>query len=190
MPAEDRLIAIGRLEPAKGFEDAIRALGIIVKSHPRAFLTIVGNGAELYSLQNLARLTGVANNVAFLGAVPHDDVLQEIAKASIVIVPSRAIEGFSLVAAEAAMLGRPVVATRVGGLPETVIDGKTGFIVPPESPDEIARAVVALLDNPETAHALARNARSHAITAFDISRFVGEMADLYQQITGNRERSQ
>jgi glycosyltransferase involved in cell wall biosynthesis len=81
-----------------------------------------------------------------MGQLSVDDVTSVLNRASIVLVPSRAIEGFSLVALEAAHLGRPVIGTRVGGLTETIEDDVTGAIVPPDDPAAMAAAIKRLLD--------------------------------------------
>lgn len=189
-PPPDRpsLLVVGRLEPEKGFMDAIEALPTILERYPAASLTVVGFGGELYALQNLAAERGLSSNVQFLGALAHDDVISEIARTSLVLVPSRVTEGFSLVAAEAAMLGRPVIATRVGGLAETVVHRKTGIVVGPEQPDELARAVIELWDDRDRLLALATNAVSHAARSFDIDRFVDEVSQCYFALCLHRKK--
>ena len=190
VPDDLALLVVGRLEPEKGFADAIEALAYVLKPFPAAFLTVVGFGGELYGLQKLAAERRVSSSIRFLGALAHDDVLEEIARASLVLVPSRVTEGFSLVAAEAAMLGRPVIATQVGGLPETVVHGKTGIVVAPERPDELARAVVQLWEDRSKLEALAENAVSHAASSFDIDRFVDDVSECYFSISSRRRKPQ
>jgi glycosyltransferase involved in cell wall biosynthesis len=90
---------------------------------------------------------------------------------TLVLVPSR-YEAFGLTALEAAQMARPVVATRVGGLPEVVVDGKTGLLVEPDDPVALARAIVTLLQDRGRAERLGRAARERARHAFSLERCV------------------
>ena len=174
------VVLVGRLEPEKGFSDAMEAMAEIIQSIPEAKLRVIGAGLELYDLQLQADRLGIAKSVSFLGELSHDDVLRNIAEAMVVVVPSRSIEGFSLVAAEAASMGVPVVATRVGGLSETVRDGRTGVLVAPHSPREIAAAVLALARNPATREKMSQTAMAEAAQRFSLDRFVSELATHYR----------
>ena len=123
----------------------------------------------------------LADRVDFLGLLDDDAMLAEIAAASVVLVPSRIIEGFALVALEAAHLGRPVVATDVGGLSETVIDGVTGLLVPPEDADALATAVDRLLAAPDRAATMGTAARL-AAARFDVDECAGAYTDAYREL--------
>lgn len=184
-PAESRgkrLLCVGRLEPEKGFEDVVAAMPGILRAHPQAELTIIGFGQGLYSLQSLASRLGVAEKIRFLGSQSHDDVIAEIIQSTIVLVPSQKTEGFSLVAAEAAMIGRPVVATRVGGLKETVVHETTGILVAPYSPKDIADSVIRLLSDSSTYDLLAESASRHAVSSFSMGRFAGDLHRQYSAL--------
>jgi glycosyltransferase involved in cell wall biosynthesis len=187
VPAEPLLLVVGRLEPEKGFADAVDALALVRREFPNAALKIIGSGGELYPLQQLASQKKLSDRVEFLGALSQDAVMKEIKKASIVLVPSLVTEGFSLVAAEAAMAGRPVVATRVGGLPETVQDGLTGILVEPNSPLEISSAIQDLWGNRQKLEALATQAAAYALKAFNIGRFAKETSILYSSMLSRIE---
>lgn len=181
-PENKVLLCIGRLESQKGFADAIAALPEILDVHPSACLRIIGSGQALYELQSLATRLKVAGAVNFLGALSHSAVLDQIRSSSIVLVPSRSIEGFSLVAAESAAVGRPVVATRVGGLIETVRDGETGVLVEPGSPSAISKAVNALLSDDGWIESLGRDGVSHAAKSFSIEDFARRMTRAYIEL--------
>ena len=96
-------------------------------------------------------------------------------------MPSR-IEPFGLVALEAAQLGRPVVASAVDGLPEVVVHGETGLLVPPDDPAALARAIAVLLDDPLRARALGAAARRRAETVFAWDRYVAAHEQLFEKI--------
>lgn len=166
-----RLLYVGRLSREKGVDVAIAALPAVLERAPGARLRIAGEGPSSRDLRDLVEEYGLAGRVEFLGAVARDAVRDLMADSSIVVVPSRS-EGFSLVALEAAQAGRPVVAARVGGIPEVVVDGETGLLVPPEEPAALAAAILELIGDPARAEILAANARRRADEAFRWSDYV------------------
>ena len=180
-PPSGHLFAAGRLQDQKGFDVAIEALAQLAARHPGLSLHLAGTGEQESTLRRQARRLGIASRVRFLGALTRDDILREISAASVVVVPSRTIEGFSLVALEAAHLGRPVVATRVGGLPETVEDGLTGLLVPPDDADALATAIRHLLADPTRTNDMCERARRRA-TRFDVVSCACAYADVYRSL--------
>lgn len=182
----DRLACIGRLVDEKGFDLAIRALPRILRSRPGARLTIAGDGPARGALERLARRAGVEEAVEFPGWISPGAVADLIARSTVVVVPSRWEEAFCLVALEAALGSRPVVATRVGGLPEVVADTVTGLVVPPEDPDAIAQSVLALLRDPSSARALGSAAAERASRLFGFPRYLDAYEDLYHRIRDRR----
>jgi hypothetical protein len=180
-PPGGHLFAAGRLQHQKGFDVAIEALGRLTTHHPQLCLHLAGTGEEEHNLRRRARRLGIEPRVRFLGNLTRDEILQQIAAAAVVLVPSRTIEGFSLVALEAAHLGRPVVATRVGGLPETVDDGLTGLVVPPDDAGALAAAVGELLADPTRACDMCERARRRAMR-FDVVSCACAYGDVYRSL--------
>ena len=129
--------------------------------------------------------------VEFVGLVVPDKVPALIDTATMVVMPSRR-EGFGLVALEAAMMARPVVATRVGGLPEVVKHNETGMLVPNGDKDALADAMVYLLTHPEYATEMGQGARRRAIKEFSWQRNVDAYDALYRQLIteARKKRSQ
>jgi glycosyltransferase involved in cell wall biosynthesis len=173
------LFAAGRLHDQKGFDLAIDALSRLTPRYPDMCLHIAGTGEEEVTLRRHARRLRVAERVRFLGTLTDDEVHREISTASVVVVPSRTIEGFSLVALEAAHLARPVVASRVGGLPETIEDGRTGVLVPPDDADLLAEAIGDLLADHARAVGMGEQARRRA-ARFDVADCAAGYADVYR----------
>jgi glycogen synthase len=167
-----RLVCVGMVEPHKGFDVAIAALADLLPSLPALTLTVAGDGSALGALRDQAHELDVDHAVTFLGACDPDDIPALLGTASVVIVPSR-VEPFGLVALEAAQAARAVVASRVGGLPETVLDGETGLLVSPDDPHAIAAAVRALVRDPRHATELGLAARRRARDRSSWERFVG-----------------
>src|SRR5262249_2652934 len=123
------LVAIGRLAPEKGFDVLIEAFRLIHARQPEARLILAGSGLEEASLRALA--APLQKALIFAGHLT--EIVLLLQTADIVVIPSRQ-EGQGIVALEAMAARKPVVASRVGGLIETIEDGKTGVLVPPEDP--------------------------------------------------------
>jgi glycosyltransferase involved in cell wall biosynthesis len=104
--------------------------------------------------------------------------------ATVVLVPSRKAEGFGLVALEAALMARPVVASRFGALPEVVMDGETGLLVDKDDPLALADAILTLLTHPDTAMTMGETGRRRAQDLFGLQRHVDSFDALYRELVG------
>jgi glycosyltransferase involved in cell wall biosynthesis len=151
-------------------------------SHPDARLTIAGDGHALDSLRRRAQARGIADAVDFPGAIARERVPELIESATVVAIPSRWREPFCLVAVEAAQAARPVVATRIAGLRETVADGQTGTLVPLEDAAALGRALVELLDSPERATAMGAAGRERAARLFGMDAYIDAHDRLYRRL--------
>jgi len=183
LPSPPRLLCLGRLVPAKGFDIALRAFARLAPVHPAVTLAIAGDGVERAELEALAAELGLAGRVDFLGWVDPDAVPRLLNTATAIVMPSRR-EGMPLVAIQAAFMARPVVSTGVGGLPEVVIDGKTGFVIPPEDPEALAAAIDLLLTNPTGAREMGSRARDHVRSSLAWSNTVDAYDALYTTLPG------
>jgi glycosyltransferase involved in cell wall biosynthesis len=132
---------VARLSPEKDIGTLVRAVALAVRECPDFHLEIAGSGPCLTELRQLVRELDVEAHVAFLGEVR--DIAALLAKARFFVLSSLT-EGISLTLLEAMACGLPVVATRVGGNPEVVLEGVTGLLVPPSDPAALARAMIAL----------------------------------------------
>lgn len=179
---------IGRLSPEKGFDDGLRALAIARQKVPDLRVRLVGTGPMTRRLHQVASAVGLLDSVDFFGRLENADVLRVVAGSDVVLIPSKE-EGFSLVAVEAALLRRPVVATTVGGLPETVVDGVTGSLVPLGDLGHMAQAVEQLLLDPSKASRMGEQARERALVVFGMDRFVAEVSELYDTIGASGDMS-
>jgi glycosyltransferase involved in cell wall biosynthesis len=175
------LLCAGRLSIEKGFDLALRAFAAVRTRFPEATLTLAGDGDARSELARLSADLGVSRSVKFAGWVAPGEMPALIDTAAAVVVPSR-LEAFGLTALQAAHMGRPVVACRVGGLPEVVIDGVTGLLVAPESPEALASGVGHLLEHPRAAAAMGAEARRSALERFVWDDHVAAYAALYEQL--------
>ncbi|ROR66402.1 glycosyltransferase [Agrococcus jenensis] len=146
-PADGLVVCVGRVQPLKGQDLAVRMLEHL----PDAVLVVAGDatpGDERYleSLHDIAREIGVEGRVRHIGSLERPALARLLDAADVVVVPSRT-ESFGLVPLEAAASGTPVVASRVGGLVESVVDGETGVLVDGRDPAEWAQAVGAILED-------------------------------------------
>lgn len=156
-----------RLSPKNGIEYAIRAIAMM-KQPPR--LLIAGNGPEREKLMDLSDELGVGHLVNFLGALDHEIMMPMMASADVVLVPSIPIHGIveatSIAAIEAMAIGRPVIASEIGGLRELIQNGVNGILVPPASPQELAKAIENLLSSPQLRHSIGDSAKRSVLEKF------------------------
>jgi len=183
-----RLLCLGRLSPEKGFDLALAAFATIVRRFPGVRLVIAGDGAARSALEKQASQQGISHSVEFTGWVAPEQVPALINNATFMIMPSRK-DSFPLVALEAARMARPVVATRVGGLPEIVTHQKTGLVVEPEDTTSLAEAISFLIAHPDTAVQMGNAALKRVETAFSWEAHVDAYDRLYRQLMNDRPMS-
>jgi len=153
------LLFVGALGRYKGCEYLIQAMKTITRNHPDCKLRIVGSGPKEREFQMLTKSLGLSRNIFFEGFVSHSQILDYYASTKIVVFPSVVPETFGRIAAEAMAAGKPVIATRVGGIPELVKHGETGILVSPKNPEEIAEAAIYLLENQDKAVEMGRKGK-------------------------------
>lgn len=139
---------VARHEPIKGIDLLIEAFARVLRELPEAGLTLVGSGSAAGANAALADMLGLSQSVRFAGTVPQAEPW--VSQSDVAILPSRR-EGLPVAALEALGLGRPLVATAVGGTPQVVRDGDTGWLVPPEDPQALADAMIAAGRDPTEA---------------------------------------
>jgi glycosyltransferase involved in cell wall biosynthesis len=171
------VVAVGNLYPVKDHATLVRALAQLT----RARVAIAGRGDEEEPLRRLAAEFGVADRLHLLGL--RDDVATVFAAGDVFVQPSRS-EGLPLAVLEAMAHGLPVVASRVGGIPEAVDEGKSGFLVPPGDPDALAAALARVLDAGDRGAALGQAARERAVAEFSVERMAERYRALYLRRLG------
>lgn len=181
----DHVVFVGRLAAVKGIEIAVRAMAVVRRSHPSARLTVVGDGPLRSEMEVLATSLGV--DVTWRGALPFDHVLTELSTASVVVAPSITApngqpEALGLSLVEAQACGIAVVASRSGGIPETVMDGVTGLLAEEGSVDETASHIARLLDDSELRSRLGRAGREHVTREFDLTKQSRRLSELYDRV--------
>jgi glycosyltransferase involved in cell wall biosynthesis len=177
------VVCVGRLEPAKGQADLMRA----APSVPGAVFVLVGRDVAGHraDLARLAATLGVADRVVFTGV--RDDVLELAASAELLALPSWT-EGLPITPLEAMAVGTPVVATAVGGTPEIVVDGETGLLVPARDPQHLAEAINRVLDDPSLAARLGEAGRRRLVEHFSQRAMTDRILELEHAAAGARRR--
>ncbi|OCJ65473.1 hypothetical protein A6U97_27855 [Agrobacterium tumefaciens] len=172
-----RILAVGRIERKKGFDVLLRALSQLRNSSAAWTLTIVGDGAEQPLLRDLAESLGISDRVTWAGWVVQEALVVKFRDADIFVAPSRQTEngdrdGVPNVLLEAISQGVCCVGSNVGGIPEVIIDGVTGKLVPEEDVDALATTLAGLLTDRERRSEYARAAISYLKDNFLLSRSV------------------
>jgi len=174
------IAGIGRLTEIKDWPawlEAIRLLRRTVSTEVKAI--VAGDGPMRGRLEQLCWRLGLADTVEFAGY--QSNVAEVLARADVTMLLSRR-EGLPMVLLEAMAAGVPVVATRVGGVPEVVTDGVTGLLVEPGCPDQAAKAVARLMGDGQLAHRLARAGRQHVTSCFSLDRVAAQYVQLYRRV--------
>jgi glycosyltransferase involved in cell wall biosynthesis len=172
------ITSVGSLIRRKGQDILLRAFQPLA-SERDAHLLIVSDGPERGNLERLAADLGLMGRVHFLGY--HDDIPGVYAASDIIALASRG-DAFGLVLAEAAYFARPVVATRVGGIPEVVDDGVTGLLVPPEDPAALGVALRRLADDPALRAAFGQAGRLRSQRMFAADAMAARFMDTYERL--------
>jgi glycosyltransferase involved in cell wall biosynthesis len=174
-----------RLVPIKGIVYLIRALDLLRRDVAGVRLEIAGAGSDDATIQQEVRTLGLDDIVAFVGWQP--DIWQWLSRWDILVQPSLA-EGFGMTALEAMAAGLPVVASSVGGLPELVEDGRTGYVVPPADPATLAARLRHLVRHADLREAMGAAGRVRVRQHFSPQRMAAEIAAVYDRLLDSPER--
>lgn len=169
---------IGRLSEQKGMEYYIQALPEVLKKHPKTHFLIIGAGELENSLKEQARQLKFENNLHFLGY--RSDIQNLISQLDLVVLSSL-WEGLPLAPIEAFSVGKTVVATAVDGTVEIVEDGKSGRLIEPKKPEQIAENVIWMIEHPEEKKLMEQEAKKHYEQEFSIERLSKAYIDFYER---------
>ncbi len=182
------ILTVGRLVPRKGHDLMIRALPLVLKRHPDTVYLIVGSGPAKPMLEQLADEMGVRDSVLIRENVADADLPTVYNLCDVFVMPSREVlgscdvEGFGIVFLEANACGKPVVAGRSGGIADAVVDGETGLLVPPDSPEVLAESIARILSDKGYAYELGRRGRQRAVQKFSWDVVAGRVDDVVTSI--------
>jgi len=174
------LLIASTVSRQKGFNVALVAFRKILSAYSNIKLLVVGEGDYLEDLKRLAHQYDIQNNVIFTGHVPNDEISGFYNASDIFLLPTLRVEGFPRVLIEAMSCGKPVVASRIGGILSIIDDGKNGLLITPGNIDELIDKVFILLKNEAFASQLADDARKEAIKKFSLDKMVKKTIKVFE----------
>jgi glycosyltransferase involved in cell wall biosynthesis len=188
-PETELVVHIGNIRPHKGHDTLIAATALLVRSRPQVRVISIGAAkrpGDLDRLRKAASGAGLSGQLSFLGRRP--EALAFVAAADVFVNPAD-FEGLPVAILEAMALGRPVVATRVGGVASVVRDDDTGVLVDPGDPEALASAVARLLDDPAEAKRLGERGRHLVEAEYGLERMVRAYEEAYTRTLLDRDRA-
>ena len=182
-----KILTVGRLIEKKGHEYAIKAISKIVKKYNKIEYIIAGEGYLRNELEELVEDLHIKRYVKFLGAVEQKEVLKLYQQAHIFVLPSVTAsngdqEGQALVIQEAQAMGLPIVSTLHNGIPEGVLDGKSGFLVPERDVDALTEKLEYLIEHPEIWPDMGQYGRKFVEEYYDINKLNQRLVEIYQNL--------
>ncbi len=182
---------VGRISPWKGQDVFLRAAALVIEEYPDICFQIIGAplfGEEDFEreLHALSAALGLENHVQWLGF--RSDVFPLVSRLTLLVHASKSGEPFGQVVVEAMMVAKPVIATRGGGIPEIVVDGETGLLVPMGDAPALARAMICLLENPERAQQMGLAGQKRAAEHFTIHHTVAKVSNLYEDVIRDQKQ--
>jgi glycosyltransferase involved in cell wall biosynthesis len=186
IPEEAKIVGVvANLIPYKGHRVFLSACQEVRRRHSPAKILLIGDGPARGELEALAQVLGLQGDVLFLGG--RRDVSQLLALMDLAVLPSLE-EGFPNAVLEAMAAGKAVVATRVGGVPEAVVHGETGLLVPPGEPGALAEAISELLSHPQRAAEMGMSGKERVTKQFGLDRMVRETQGVYEELLATKGR--
>lgn len=177
---KNRVICVARLSWEKGLDYLIKAWNSVVFKIPDARLVIVGEGQKRKEIEEMINTYKLNENVLLMGNLPHTETLKEISKSEVFVCPSLA-EGLGIVFIEAQSCRVPAIGTRVGGIPDVIIDKHNGILIEPKNSDEISRAIIELLENKDLREQIIKNAEI-SVKKYSWDSILEQIHKLYQTI--------
>jgi glycosyltransferase involved in cell wall biosynthesis len=179
------LLFVGRDVVKKGLLVLFEAMPRVLAARPAAVLCVIGSGGATPEIRAAAQRTEAGDRVRLLGARPNEELPAWYAASDVVLLPSFR-EGLPNNLVEAAACARPIVATNVDGIPEVVLDGETGLLVPKGDAAALAAAIGRLLDDPELARRMGEAGRRHVLARFSWKKHADEMISVYESVLSGR----
>lgn len=179
-----------RLVPRMGLENLIEAVNMLKKEFDNIFLVIVGSGWLEDKLKALAKELEITDYIKFVGKVEQNILLLYYQSADIFVLPTKLLEGFGMVILEAMALGKPIVATDIPGVRESVVPENNVILVPSKNPHLLAYGILKLLKEEEKAKKIGENAKQYVKERFDFSKIILKYENFYEEIYRNiKERN-
>jgi glycosyltransferase involved in cell wall biosynthesis len=174
------ILFAGRLTTQKGLEYLLKAISLIKECSSHVKLVVVGSGPQEDSLRDLALTLGIADNVSFLGNMSHGKMPEVYSLADVFVLPSLS-ESFPNAMLEAMAMEKPVVATRVGVIPEIIVDGKTAVTIRPARTEQLADAIARILSDDKFSRRIAQGGLKLVTEKFTWDYVVRRTVQVYEK---------
>lgn len=182
----NNLLYVGRLTKEKGIEYLLRAMPKVINQYPNIKLTIVGDGENKNYFINLAKDLKVMNNVKFTGPIKNKDLEIYYKNSAIVIVPSIYQDNFPTVCLEALSMGRPIIGTNRGGIPELIENKYTGLIIPPYNSNKLTKAIINLLSDTQMLEKMSKNAKNKS-QLLTLNNNINSIETIYNKLVTSKK---
>ena len=173
--------AIGRLVWQKGFEHLVQAMPKVLNEFPLSKVLIVGEGPLREVLEAMARRMKIEKHLVFTGF--RSDIKEILSAVDILVVPS-VLEGFPMITLEGMAMAKPIIATKIEGIKEQIVDETSGILIPPRDPNAITNAIIRLGEDKNFAQNLGLGARRRVEEHFTVEKMVGETERVYFSLLG------
>ena len=169
--------SLGRLVWQKGFEYFLQSIPALIRDIPKVRFMLVGEGPLRQELERLAMSLGIRDRLVLTGY--HSDIRDMMAAMDVVVIPS-VLEGFPMITLEAMAMEKPIVATRIDGITEQIMDGREGILVPPRNTANLSQAIIKIVSNPNMAFTLGKAARRRVTTEFSVQQMIKATIHVYE----------
>jgi glycosyltransferase involved in cell wall biosynthesis len=176
------VLSAGVVTGQKGQDLLIKILPDLLKRDERIKLILIGKGPAMPDLKRKADAFGVSRNIIFAGMVPHEKMQYYYNLADVFVLPTFRLEGDPLVVSEAMACGKPVVASRIGGIPTVIDDYKNGLLIEPGNTKELINKIIEVLENNELSDDLSKQAREKVVANYSVDNMVRRIITVYQTL--------
>jgi glycosyltransferase involved in cell wall biosynthesis len=178
---------LAALRPEKDHTTLLHAARIVINEMPRVRFLVIGDGETRPKLEMLCSDLGITPNVHFAGT--RGDVARLLCAIDVFALSSVTVECFPIALLEAMACARPAVCTAVGGIPEMINDGESGYLVPPENPQQFAARLLSLLSDPQAAHRMGRAGRYRVEAEFNLDRSVAAAQQAIEDLVSGKRQT-
>ncbi|MEW6095644.1 MAG: glycosyltransferase family 4 protein [bacterium] len=175
------IFAMARFEYKKGFDILIKAFKFVVEKFHNIELIIAGDGPEKPTIQRMIKEFNLEKSVKLIGKANRDEVVKLFNGCEFFVLPSR-IEPFGIVNLEAMAAGKAIVATKVDGVPEIITNGYNGMLVEPNSPEEIAKGIIYLIENPQIRDKMGMNGKNLVEGEYQWDKAINKYLEVYEKV--------
>lgn len=179
---DTHILYVGRISHEKGVEYLIKSIPKVIEKYPSCIFDVVGDGPLKKDLLEITKKLNLADSVVFHGNLDNELVQKMYEKSKIVVVPSVWLENSPIVIYESMACGKTIIASNIGGIPDLIKEGETGFLIEPQNSNEIANKIIEILSNPDIANKIGSNAKKECKTKYNPKSHSKFLNDIYNSL--------